>query len=411
MPIELSERISLLRLPLIIGVVFVHTYDPMIGRSTHLQYVGGVKFLVNCISEGLGTLSVPLFFLLAGYLFFYGFEPSAAEFCRKIVNRGRTLLIPLVFWNMVCLVLTAAAQANSVTAPYFLGRSTPIASFEALDYLNAIIGVTSHPIAYQFWFIRDLMVLAVLSPVIYFLLNKVPVLFLLLLGLRWFSASTALTIPFLSREAALFFCVGSALALRRVDLSKIDKWIPIALAYLPLPILDALTKESPINNPIHKTAELFGIALVFCATRHLWKAPVFKERLIALSPSSFFVFASHEPLLTAVRKLSYAFWPPSSSVRLVIWYFADPLLVVAICIATYFVCLKILPSFIGLVTGGRLRASVRQDASEAQAPQGSLDDRAAQPVGRRRAPIVRIPATPSPVCYSILPSFSFFSRA
>jgi hypothetical protein len=161
-----------------------------------------------------------------------------------------------------------------------------------------------------------------------------------------------------------------------VNLTSIDKWTAIALAYLPLSILDALTKSSGVNNPIHKTAELFGIALVFCATRRLWTSPRLKERLIALSSASFFVFAGHEPLLTVVRKLSYAFWPPSSGARLVVLYFADPLLVVAICTVTYFVCVRIMPSFIGVVTGGRVRAAVRQEALSARALQGSLSAQA-----------------------------------
>jgi len=372
MPAELSERISMLRLPLIVGVVLLHAYDPVIGRSTQLHYTGGIKFLVNYISEGLGTLSVPLFFLLGGYLFFHGVQPSIAWFRRKILSRSKTLLIPLLFWNLVCLALTAVAQANPVTAAYFSGRSAPVASFRALDYLNAIAGVTSHPIAFQFWFIRDLIVLVVLSPVIYLLLTTVPGLLLVILVARWFSSSTTWTIPFLSREAALFFCIGSLLAMRRVDLRNLDKWTAIALAYVPLSILDALLKESGMSNLIHKTAELFGIALVFCATRYLSKSLTVKQWLIALSPASFFVFASHEPLLAVVRKLSYAFWAPPNAFKLVVLYFADPLFVISFCTAMYFACLRAIPTFTSIITGGRVGTLRGKNASEARRLHGRL---------------------------------------
>jgi surface polysaccharide O-acyltransferase-like enzyme len=311
-----------------------------------------------------------MLFLLAGYLFFYGSQPSATWFSRKIIKRGRTLVIPLLFWNLVCLAVTAAAQANPATATYFSGRSVPITSFTAMDYLNAVVGVTSHPIAYQFWFVRDLIVLAVLSPVIYLLLTTIPGVFLLLLGIRWFSSSAAWTIPFLSREAALFFCVGSALAIRRADLSSLDKWKAIAFAYLPLSILDALAKDTSISYPVHKTAELFGVALVFCATRYLRRSSVWKRRLLALSPASFFLFAAHEPLLTVIRKLSYALWSPSSASRLVVLYCADPLLVIAVCTAAYFLLVKIMPSFVALITGGRSR--VRRSTGENRLLQGAL---------------------------------------
>jgi surface polysaccharide O-acyltransferase-like enzyme len=335
-----------------------------------LHYAGAVKFLVNYISEGLAAISVPLLFLLAGYLFFYGCRPSAIWFSRNILKRGRTLLVPLLFWNLVCLAVTAVAQANPATAIYFSGRSTPVASFRALDYLNAIVGVTSHPIAYQFWFIRDLIVLAILSPAIYFLLTTIPGVFFLLLGIRWFSSSAAWTIPFLSREAALFFCIGSALAIRRVDLSNLDKWTAIAFAYLPLSILDALAKGSSICNSVHKTAELFGVAFVFCATRYLWRSPVWKRWLLVLSPASFFVFATHEPLLTVVRKLCYVLWPPSSATRLAVLYFANPLLVIAVCTSLYFVLVTTMPLFVAVITGGRSRG--RQITGESHMLQGAV---------------------------------------
>lgn len=361
-PAELSERISLLRLPLIIGVVFLHAYDPVIGKSIYLQYAGGTKFMANYISEGLATLSAPLLFLLAGYLFFYGVRPGPGWFSRKIVKRVKTLLVPLVSWNLICLLLTSVAQASPATAEYFSGRSTPIASFNALDYLNAIVGVTSHPIAYQLWFIRDLIVLAVLSPLIYLSLTTVPALYLVLLATRWFSASTAWTIPFLSREAMLFFSIGALLAIRRVDLRRLDKWAALALAYVPLSVLDALLKENNLSNPIHKIAELLGITLIICTTRYVLKWPILKQCLIALSPASFFVFACHEPLLTIVRKLSYAIWPVSSSVKLLALYFADPLLVTVLCIVMYFGVARTMPSFISVVTGGRIPPHIQQDA-------------------------------------------------
>lgn len=349
-PVELSERISILRFPLIVGVVFLHAYDPSISKSVHLQYVGWVRFIFDYISAGLATLSVPLLFLLSGYLFFWGFQASAAGFMQRIVKRGRTLLIPLLFWNLFFLLLMAIAQATPAVK-YFSGRLEPIASFTALNYLNALLGLTTRPIAYQFWFVRDLLVLVLLSPLVYFLVTKAPIPLLLLLGYRWFSPIPSWT--FLTREAALFFCIGSLLALRGVDLRTIDRWaLLLTLAYVPISVLDAATKNTSVNNAIHKPAELLGVAFVLCASKYIWQFPTLKKYLLALSVASFFVFAAHEPLLTAVRRFSYAIWTPSTSTTLLL-YFADPLLVVAFCTALYYVLRSTMPAFTGVVTGGR----------------------------------------------------------
>lgn len=354
-PPELSERIAILRFPLIVAVVFLHAYDPSIGNGAHLQYKGWLKFLLDYISEGLATVSVPLFFLIAGFLFFSGSGTSPEEFLSKIVKRGKTLLVPLIFWNLLCLAVTALGEATPATVQFFGGRSVPVASFSALDFFNAIFGITSHPIAFQFWFIRDLIVLAVLSPAIYFLLNRIGILFLAILALRWFSASAAGTMPFLSREAVLFFSLGGFLAIRKIDVLGIDRWgVLTMLSYVPISIFDAITKGAAINNPIHKLAEAIGIVFVFGVTKYARESAKYKGRLIALASASFFVFASHEPLLTAIRKLSFRLLAPSGSIELAFLYFCDPLLVVVICLALYYFCQRTMPRFTSIITGGRL---------------------------------------------------------
>lgn len=351
---ELSERIAMLRFPLIVGVVFLHAYDPAIGPSIRLQYTGWLKFLFDYVSEGLATVSVPLYFLLAGYLFFFGFQSTPDQFRRKLINRARTLLVPLVFWNVLCLGLLALAQSDRDLESFFSGRSEPISRFSALDYVNAIFGVTAHPIAFQFWFIRDLIVLALLSPLIYVLVKKVPLIFLSLLAIRWFSGSTAWTVPFLSREAMFFFCMGSFLALNQMNPLMLDQAWRLTLIYVPWSILDALTKSEVFNNPIHKTAELLGVAFAFCCTRWVRHSPSWTRGLIGLSSASFFVFAAHEPLLTVVRKLSYHFLRPSGNLGIAFLYFADPIAVTVVCLSTYFICAWRSPAFTRIITGGRM---------------------------------------------------------
>jgi surface polysaccharide O-acyltransferase-like enzyme len=350
---ELSERIAIVRFPLIVGVVFIHAYDPAIGAGLTLHYNGWAGTVITYISVGIAAVSVPLLFLISGYLFFYGFTGTPAGFYGKIRKRGRSLLIPLIFWNVLCLIVTGIAQALPATRQYFTGRAAPIASFTPFDYANAIVGVTHHPIAYQFWFIRDLLLLVLFSPLIYFVLKRVPWLFLSAIFV-WWSLDNVWSMPVLSREAILFFSVGSLLGMHSVDLCAVDKIAVISWLYLPLSIADTFTKHTVYGGQVHRLSELCGVLTVLCLTKYIRQLSGYKNLLLALSASSFFLFACHEPLLTIVRKLSYQiFLSPNPAVVLAL-YFADPLLVTGFCVAAYYVCSRAMPQLTGVITGSRV---------------------------------------------------------
>jgi peptidoglycan/LPS O-acetylase OafA/YrhL len=70
-----SLRISLLRFPLIVGVVFIHNYEATVGFTNGTMAIGlsqnnfVSEFIRYLISHGIAGLVVPTFFLMSGYLF------------------------------------------------------------------------------------------------------------------------------------------------------------------------------------------------------------------------------------------------------------------------------------------------------------------------------------------------------
>lgn len=104
-----SLRLDLLRFPLIVGVVFIHNFESTVrlaGGNTlgtnHLSPL--VEFTRNLISHSLAPAAVPAFFLISGYLFFAGFDFTTSAYIGKLRSRVRTLLVPLLFWNVLMLV-------------------------------------------------------------------------------------------------------------------------------------------------------------------------------------------------------------------------------------------------------------------------------------------------------------------
>jgi len=352
-----SERIDLLRFLLIVGVVFVHAHATgadFQDSDVAAQDVGDVVFWVqNYISQVVARISVPLFYLMSGYLFFYTFSGSASEYFKKLKSRLRTLLIPLIFWNLFVLGVFILLQAFPTTANFFKGSKEEIlASFTVFDYLNAIFGTKSVPIAYQFWFIRDLIVIVLLTPLINLILKHLPYAFLTLLGLAWFFEIWRFHVP--SAEALLFFSIGAFLAIKQYRFFAFDAYEkPVFLIYLGLSIADVLTKESWFNDQLHRLGIVFGILSIVCLTKHILEQEQAKRILLQLSPISFFIFAAHEPFLTGIQKVFYKVFNSTTDLAVMTIYFASPIIVIAVCIASFTLLNAALPRFTKLITGGR----------------------------------------------------------
>ena len=95
----LSKTIQFLRLPLIVGVVFIHTLNDSYGQFPVYDWT---RYLVN---DELAHIAVPLFFFMSGFLFFYRTDFSFATYKQKLIKRVHSLLIPYLLWNAEMLVV------------------------------------------------------------------------------------------------------------------------------------------------------------------------------------------------------------------------------------------------------------------------------------------------------------------
>jgi surface polysaccharide O-acyltransferase-like enzyme len=349
---ESSLRLSLLRFPLIVGVVFVHAYSTTAGFSGGEVGVSQpsiiADFVRNFISQGVARIAVPLFFLMSGYLFFFGFEWSKEHYAVKLRSRTKTLLVPFLFWNIATLLVFAAAQANPATKIFFSGNSSLIANFGLFEFFDAVFGLTRNPIAYQFWFIRDLFIVILLVPLIRLLIKFLPLLYLGIMAFFWVVGLWETFIP--SMESLLFFSVGAFLGATKRNLFHFDSYGKIALIiYLAVVAIGTLTG----NLFIYKIGILLGMQGGLYATKLLAENDKLKLLIARLGMASFFVYAVHEPLLTIIKKVAYRVLQPDSSVVILMLYFLIPTITIVIAVAGYWYLRKLAPGFVNIVTGGR----------------------------------------------------------
>lgn len=353
---ETSTRLSILRFPLIVGVVFIHNSDLAVRFSSGSlggTGAGGVaEFFRNLISLGLARTAVPVFFLISGYLFFLGVEWTKKSYLAKLKSRVRTLLIPFLIWNIATLAIYATVQALPATRHYLSGGSAEISRYGVYGYFNAIFGFDRMPISYQFWFIRDLMVLGLLTPFVHFLIMKIPVLTLSCLGASWFFGVWPVPVP--SSEAALFFATGTAFAVQEQSLFRFDRHsTSIYLTYLVALSLDMLLMGTFWGAYVHRFGVLFGVLSILCFTRAIARVGSISQSLLALSSASFFVFAAHEPALTIVKKLAFQLIHPNAAATLLALYLLIPVILVVLLVVVYRHCSRWFPGLTSVITGGR----------------------------------------------------------
>ena len=351
---ETSHRVKLLRFPLILLILYIHSFIAPVRVATKLITVDPAPWLMTLAalwSNGVARTAVPLFFLMSGYLYFFGFDGSAAAYLAKTRRRMSSLLVPLLFWNALVIALFVVGQAIPQTAGYFNANNVRIDHATPFALADMLIGITHYPLAYPFWFIRDLIVIVLLTPAIYYMLRWGGPALPLALMACWFCGVPFLAIP--SLEGLAFFVIGAWLAQSGRGLFPPETWAPPLLPLYAIALLTEVAMRGSVADvQLHCGAMLIGIAFVLSVTGLVRDGGPLSRALVLLAGASFFVFAAHEPLMTMLRKLIYSTLPASQNTMFIAYAILPPLLAGTLA-AVYFLGMRIAPRFVGTISGGR----------------------------------------------------------
>ncbi|MCV2423102.1 acyltransferase [Paucibacter sp. DJ2R-2] len=333
-----SKRIDALRFPLIVGVVLIHAS----GATTALPPAGDkplwafelAKFIIHLLSHEFARTAVPLFFAISGYLFFLNFSGTTIQYLSKLKARSRSLLIPFLIWNLLTLGLFWGAELLPYTARFFSGGNKPISDYGVREFFSALLGIGRPPAAYQFWFVRDLIFIVVLTPIIRLLLKNGGVAYLTVLLLAWIVLPDS-ALP-VSIGGLFFFSAGAFIAAAGRDFFVLDRFGGpiVGIAYLLLCSALAFIQNADLESPAHKIGILIGVVCIMRFSRFASSHTLLERVFIALGSSSFFVFAMHEPLLTLVRKLCTPL-VTGHSMGVLLVYFLSVLVTLLVCLSAH----------------------------------------------------------------------------
>lgn len=303
------DTFSQLRLPLIVLITFAHSYSGV--RAGWTLWDGGwdsYEMLKLVVSETLVKVAMPTFFVMSGYLFFVNVtEWNAKTYWNKLRRRVKTLLVPYIIWN-----IAMAVKLQTFSLSIFV-----------------------EPANMPLWFLRDLMIVSMLTPIIYIGVRKLGYWIFAILLPIYLTGLYAVQ-PGLTPYAVCFFTLGSFLSIRKMDLIEtcIKYETPSYILTILLGIGMMLTFRTPIYPPLMLCFRVVGVVTVFCIAHRILSTTNKRIPQIACD-ASYFIYLAHYVFFFAFLDAWFISLFGTSTASLCIHYLTLPLLKAGILTGVY----------------------------------------------------------------------------
>ena len=329
--VSLFELISQLRFPLIVLVTYAHSYGGITeGYSLLSSGWDTYEVLKLLVSQTLVKVAVPVFYIMSGYLFFCNVSQwSGAVYRQKLWRRVRSLLLPYVFWNLL-----VAIKYHAFSWHAFWDWNA--AAGMQIDWFGSSHSLTA-PANMPLWFLRDLIVVSLLTPIIYLSIRKCGSWLMAILTIVYLSGICPF-IPGLSAYAVYFFTFGAFLSIRNIQFTNVMQRIetPTYILSGMLMLAMMLTYRMPVFSSLMLCFRLVGAIAVFCLMNRLLSCS--SRRLPAiLANSSYFVYLAHYVFFFSFIDKCFFWLFGNSTCSMSLHYLFSPLLKVALLVTAYFV--------------------------------------------------------------------------
>jgi len=306
-------------------------------------------YLQEFFTNGIARIAVPFFAFIAGFFFFLAYD-NHSSYPKAIRKRVNSLLTPYLLASLIIFIVE-----------YIYGEIRWELSFQNLTLLMRDVVLT--PISVQFWFLRDLMFLVLITPIIFTLVNKLKLLTIVPIMILWFFDIEIMPMfsnkYFITIETLSFFMMGCYFSQHTHLLeSLIDRMSPkiiyvILLVYLALCIARIIIEPDMANWYVDKyllqsliiqnISILIGVFLIISLS-----SKMLDDKLIYLSQFTFFVYIFHLlPLSHLVGKI--ASFIISDAYK---FYLTFPLALIFVFVGAIG-CQKVLPAVYKVLSGGR----------------------------------------------------------
>lgn len=344
---QLSNSLMIANLVATILVIAIH-YRFKVPTLSNIQ-INFNYLLQEFFTNGIAKIAVPFFAMISGFFLVEKLGGRDA-YLKVLQNKVKTLLLPYVAASTIIFICLETLKTISKNQHH-----------DSFDFLNIIYSIFIHPLSIQFWFLRDLILLVIISP--------------LLIKARPIIVRTLLTISFvlwlidiqifpkiggwylISIDTFFFFCLGGFLR----NHSFIDKilklnhltklcifafWlILVSIRVWVDPLFDIwyASRFTYTSLILHKLSILIGIISLIQISALFEK----NKTLIYLSGFTFFAYLFHLVPLSYFKIITKKILSTEYS-----FYLNFPTAIVLVFIIALLIS-KYFPASYSLITGGR----------------------------------------------------------
>lgn len=364
---HISKCISWLKFPLAAMIVFMHT-------ETSWDHADPSSIINATLSWTIPTAARATFYFIAGYLFFAGRKTfGLPEYTRALRRKFFTLLIPYLIW--ISIGYLCAFIINNENFVWY--------NLKAIFWANgtnypepSLLGYDCVPLGYPggyavMWYVRNLMIMIVLSPIIWVMtrtlrLWTIPVLLLAILLHIGFAG--------LENRTICYFTLGAALAILDIDpMNHIRRyaWIIIS-AWIVMCTAGSLViynfdMHHVLNGSktilLRDLTVLTGVFALF-AIASLSLRPKgsaadrtgasFNKLMLTLAPAGFFIYVVHPlPVVEIFARVTDPFVSDKWQITVAFIFFTAARLTLIPLL--YFIMERYTPKTLAVITGGRTK--------------------------------------------------------
>ncbi len=358
-----SESLNLLRFPLALVILIIHVFGINGAGEVHFTDFSWYRATSNFINAFMRGQSVPIYFFISGYVFFLGIQLTKEKLKQKLNNRRKTLLVPYLIWNSVSVLLILAAvlflpvnMASQSVSPE-ISLSSILSCYWMYDgrLAGSVIDDCTMPIDFPLWFLRDLMLVVLCTPILNKILKKKGVYWVIAFGILWFATACGIGLQFYFPTAGLFFFSwGAYMSINQKDMlvefgrftvASVILYLGLGMTYM------FFTGGNPMLLKVIKSCNVI-VGLLFAYNLSAW---LLRRKWCKVSSflasASFFIYVTHGILCGKVYRAVFYVFKPDGNLTIILSLVTAVVLTTVLLLAAFYLLRQYAPNVLKIVAG------------------------------------------------------------